>query len=115
MLRWEGGVPEYRGYVIELKRSLWKKSGRFRRKNSEYQPGKPLVYVGSTGKTVEERLQDHLAGRDTENRYVTRYYKRLVPPEYEGIRPRQSRGAVERREARKAEELRGRGSGVWQG
>ena len=108
-------MPEYRVYVIEVKRSLWKKSGRFRRKNPDYQPGKPLVYVGSTGKTVEERLRDHLAGGDTANRYVTLYYKRLVPPEYEGIRPRQSRQAVERREARKEEELRERGWGVWQG
>jgi len=38
-----------------------------------------------------------------------------MPKEFNGIRPRKSRAAIEKCEARKAEELRERGWGVWQG
>jgi hypothetical protein len=107
-------MPEYRVYVLRLHSRAWGEEPKFRKANPGYQEGEPLVYVGSTGKTVDERLQDHLAGGRTSNRFVKNYFKRKMPKEYEGIRPRESRRAAEKREARKAEELRGRGWGVWQ-
>lgn len=105
----------YRVYVIQLKRSVWIDSVRFRNRNPGYQENKPIVYVGSTGKEIEERVADHLAGGRTANTYACRYFKRLRPDIYKGIKPRRSRASIERREARLADELRARGWGVWQG
>ena len=86
----------------------------FRKKNPRYRDGKPLVYVGSTGKELEERLEDHLGGGRTSNKYVFEYFKRMRPDVHKGIKPRKFRRAAEKREARLAEELRGKGWGVWQ-
>lgn len=104
----------YYVYVLELHKRLWNESKKFRDKNPHYTAGKPLVYVGSTGKTVEQRLADHLAGGPKSNVFVKKHFKRTRPDQYEGIRPRPSRQAAEKREARLAEGLRNRGWGVWQ-
>ena len=103
----------YRVYAIQLKKSVLE-SGRFRNANPDYQAKKPCMYVGSTGKTIDERLADHLSGGENANRYVFKYFKKLRPDVYQGIRSRRSRRSAEKREARLAEYLRGKGWAVWQ-
>jgi len=104
---------EYRVYVLGLKKSVWDESKKFRDENPDYIQGKPMVYVGSTGQTIDERLQDHLSGHNA-NEFVTDYFKKKRPDQYKGIRPRKSRSSAEAREARLALELKGRGWAVWQ-
>ena len=45
-------------YVIELRKEVLSNK-KFREKNPNYKPGKPCVYVGMTGKSPEERFQQH--------------------------------------------------------
>ena len=104
---------EYRVYAVQLKKSVLEDQD-FRNANPDYQVRKPCVYVGSTGKTIEERLADHLDGGKLASQYVYRYFKRLRPDVYQGIRPRASRNSVVRREVRLAQYLRGKGWAVWQ-
>ena len=103
----------YRVYAIQLKKSVLE-SGKFRNANPDYQARKPCMYVGCTGKTIEERLADHLAGGRTSNRYVLKYFKKLRPDVYQGIRPRRSIASAKKREVRLAEYLREKGWAVWQ-
>ena len=103
----------YRVYAIQLKKSVLE-SGKFRNANPDYQARKPCMYVGCTGKTIEERLADHLSGEEKASPYVFRYFKKLRPDVYQGIRPRRSRRSAEQREVRLAEYLRGKGWAVWQ-
>jgi hypothetical protein len=105
----------YRVYVLRLQNRVWEESPKFQKRNRQYRKGKPVVYVGSTGKSIDERVADHLGGGKTSNSFVKRFFKGKMPKEFNGIRPRKSRAAIEKREARKAEELRERGWGVWQG
>ncbi len=111
----ERPAPEFRVYVLRLQDRVWDESKRFRDANPNFRKGKPVAYVGSTGKSIEARIADHLSGGRTSNSFVFRYYKRKMTREYSGIRPRATRRAIERREAAKAEELRSRGWGVWVG
>ncbi len=105
----------FRVYVLRLRSQVWEDSPRCRRENPQYEERRPIVYVGSTGKSIDERLKTHLDGGVYSNTFVHKYFKRKMPSEYRGIRPRQTREAAEARESRKAEELRARGWGVWYG
>ena len=102
----------YRVYVLELDKSVWDVP-RFRKANPDYREGKPMVYVGSTGVTVDERLAEHLAD-ERKRALVPKYFRRKRPDAYRNIRSRASRDAAEKREARLAADLRARGWGVWQ-
>ena len=106
-------MAEHRVYVFRLQDRVWKESPRFRRANPDYRPGKPVVYVGSTGLAIDQRLEAHLAGGRTANRYVNKYFKRKMPREYEHIPVYKTRRRAEAREKRTALELRARGWGVW--
>lgn len=103
----------YRVYVIKLKRSVWQKSAKYRKANPRHLPGKPHVYVGSTGKTPEQRFAKHMAGGKGSSRLVRRFGKKLFPWAYEDLPSYRSREAAERAEAQRAEELKQRGWGVW--
>lgn len=52
---------QYRVYIIELAKGVLQKR-KFRERNPQYIEGKPCVYVGSTGKPVEQRFQEHVTG-----------------------------------------------------
>ena len=104
---------KYRVYIIDLKRSVLKKS-RFRARNPLYREGKPCVYVGSTGIGVEKRFEQHKAGYKS-NRYARKYGKRLRYSDMNGIKPRKTRVSIEKKEAEIATELRSRGWAVWWG
>ena len=110
----------YRVYIIDLKKAVLG-AKKFKARNPNYQEGKPCVYVGSTGISVEERFKQHVYGKKSKkgkslsNRYVKKYGKRLRYNDMEKIRPRKTRSSIERREAEVAEELRARGWAVWWG
>ena len=46
---------------------------------------RPTVYVGSTGKTVDERYRDHRAGGRTASPKVTAYETGLLPELYQEV------------------------------
>lgn len=103
----------YRVYVIRLKRSVWTMSRKFREANPQYVEGRPLVYVGSTGKTPEQRFETHMKGGRGASRLVKRFGKRLFPYAYADLPGFSDRGEAERAEEQRAQELRARGWGVW--
>jgi hypothetical protein len=107
-------TKRYRVYVVRLSGRL-ASSGRFMQRNPGYRPGKPLVYVGSTGRTPEDRFEAHLHGPRRYNRYVRMYGRRLFPWAYRDLPTFATREAAEAAERRRAEELRARGWAVWQG
>ena len=107
-------TPRYRVYVVRLSNRL-AVNRRFRQRNPGYVAGKPVVYVGSTGRTPEQRLEVHLRGARRSNRYVRRFGRRLFPWAYGDLPSFESREAAEAAERRRAEELRARGWAVWQG
>ena len=98
-------------YVVELDDEVWNVV-RFRRRNPDYVEGKPMVYVGSTGLSVEDRFANHLRGYRS-NVFVFRYGKRLLPDLFAHLNPRPYETAVEM-ERDLAEDLRQQGYAVWQ-
>ena len=72
----------YRVYIVDLKKAVLGVN-KFKARNPNYQEGKPCVYVGSTGVSVEKRFKQHVygkkskKGKDLSNRYVKKYGKRL--------------------------------------
>jgi len=108
-------MSEYRVYVLRLQNQVWTKSKRFREANPDYKPRKPVVYVGSTGESIEERIAKHRAGGKTSNSFVKKYFRRKMPAECADIPVCSDRPSAEALEAKKAKELRARGWGVWGG
>ena len=106
---------EYRVYVLRLSQQAWKREEAFRERNPDYRDGKPLVYVGHTGKAIEARVSDHLKGGRTSSKYVRKYFKNKMPREYEELPVYQTRDKALRLERKTADELRSRGWGVWEG
>lgn len=103
----------YRIYVIRLSNVAMHR-GRFRNANPNYEPGRPVVYVGSTGQAIEERYRQHKKGGMFANGYVRRFGKRLFPWAYEGLASFATKEDAIEAERAYAEELRGRGWAVWQ-
>ncbi|MEK9810454.1 MAG: hypothetical protein VW362_08400 [Candidatus Nanopelagicales bacterium] len=115
---WELKEPlegEHRVYVLRLKKQVWDREENFRERNPDYRDGKPLVYVGHTSKTIEERLADHLEGGETSSRLVRKYFRRTMPGESEDLPVYRSRRKALMLEQETADELRSRGWGVWEG
>ena len=90
-------------YVILLDPAV----GRLRNvraENPKRDPKKPCVYVGMTGLTPDERLENHKAGiKDAP--LVKRYGSRLLPELYEHLNPMPYEAAA-RMEKDLAEDLR---------
>ena len=86
-----------------------------------FQKGKPCVYVGSTGISVEERFKQHVFGKKSKkgkslsNKYVRKYGKRLRYNDIKNIRPRKTRLSIEKKEAEVAKGLQLKGWAVWWG
>ena len=64
-------------YVIELGKAVLGEA-TFRAANPDYIEGKPCVYVGLTGRTPEQRFEQHKEGYKSSRR-VHRHGLRLVP------------------------------------
>jgi hypothetical protein len=100
-------------YVVELKSQVFSWERKFLEANLGYIPGaKPCVYVGMTGLTPEERLQDHRSGNHSA-RFVKKYGVRLLPELYKHFNPMPYELAAVM-EGELARQLREQGYGVWQ-
>lgn len=100
-------------YVVELKPQVFSWEHKFLEANLGYIPGlKPCVYVGMTGLTPEERLQEHRNGNHAA-RFVKKYGVRLLPELYRYFNPMPYDLATVM-EAELARQLREQGYGVWQ-
>ena len=64
-------------YVVLLDSEVLAKERKFREANPNCVPGWPCLYVGQTGKTPEERFEDHKRGHKS-SKYVERYGERLA-------------------------------------
>src|SRR4051794_9667998 len=91
---------EYSVYVIELDES--KRRGG----------AKEALYVGSTYRTPEQRLAQHLLGEKS-SRHVRGHAIRLRPELYEKYNPLPTRQEAESKEAWLANELRALGHDVY--
>lgn len=90
------------------------KLGKMVAANPDAIPGKPVVYVGMTSKTPEERFSQHKAGGRLASSIVTKFGRRLFPWAYQGRRTYRRKESAEKAEVALAEELRRRGWVVWQ-
>lgn len=70
-------LPSHHVYVVLLDPAVWDNEKKFREANPNAIPGNPCLYVGQTGKTPEERFQDHLNGHKS-SKYVRKYGNRLA-------------------------------------
>jgi len=103
----------YTLYVIELDREVLT-IRRFRDANPDHRPDKPCVYVGMTGRTAEQRFEQHKSGYKAnrfEKKYGIRLRKRLYM-HYQDIPTQKQALAAEKR---LAERLAKRGYAVWWG
>ena len=113
------GMTKHSVYFIELSREVLK-DRRFRKENPNYIPGKPLVYIGETRLSPEERWERHQGkpgywGGNVGSRFVKKWGMRLMEKRYHIWAPDQ-KGAIEmgkRKEAELAGEYRKKGWGVW--
>ena len=101
----------YSVYIIQLDPTVLEKK-KFREANPNHNPKRPCLYVGMTGKTPDERFQQHKAGIKA-NRYVKEYGKWLRRKMYKEFNPMTYEEAVAK-EIDLAEELRRKGYAVWQ-
>lgn len=97
-------------YVIELDLKVLKDK-RFRDANPNYMEGKKCFYVGRTGRTPEERFQQHKSGYKS-NRLAKKFGVCLGPRHYEKHNPMTYEESIEM-EIEKTRRLRKRGYGVW--
>jgi hypothetical protein len=107
-----GAEPRYRVYVVRLKKKVLR-SRKFLRENPNYRKGKPCVYVGQTSQTPEARFNQHLSDPRKGSTWVKRYGKDLFSWAYEDHPELPTRDQALDAERDLAEELRGRGWGVW--
>jgi predicted GIY-YIG superfamily endonuclease len=100
-------------YVVELKAEVFFLEHKFREANLAYTRSvKSCVYVGMTGLTPEERLQEHRNGNHSA-RFVKKYGVRLLPELYTHFNPMPYALATVM-EIELARQLREQGYGVWQ-
>jgi hypothetical protein len=105
------GKKHYSVYVVELSPDVLYES-KFKKRNPDYIPGKPCVYVGMSGVDPDIRFDKHKAGIQS-NRYVKEYGLRLWPDLYEAYNPMTYDDACEQ-EVELGISLREAGFGVWQ-
>jgi hypothetical protein len=101
----------YRVYIIDLSKVVLH-SKKFMARNPHYVEGKPCVYVGKTGKPVEERFREHKSGYKA-NKFARRHGKRLRLGDMRSIRPRRTSASIKRKECEVATALQEKGWGVW--
>lgn len=103
-------LRQYHIYVIELKPEA--------QQQLQNRSERGYVYVGSTGKSVEERFEDNWATNEDGSfvyntpgaRLIREHFWRFRPDLfYQEINPLDDRDAAERRERRVADRLRNRG------
>jgi hypothetical protein len=103
--------PSYHVYVVLLNSDVWDNEKKFREENPNAVPGNPCLYVGQTGKTPEERFQDHLNGYKS-SKYVRKYGQRLALEFLERDNPMTYEESVIE-ESRLGQSLRDLGYATW--
>jgi hypothetical protein len=98
-------------YVIELAALVYSEP-RYQHENPEYRGAHPCVYVGSTGRTPQERFADHMSGRHP-GRFVRQHGLRLMPGLCDDLNPR-PQDLARTTERAFAAKLRQAGYAVWQ-
>ena len=98
-------------YVIALDVDVMK-NRKYREANRGYVEGKPCVCVGMTGRTPDERFQQHENGYKS-SRYPRKYGKYLRRKLFEHLNPMTYEQAC-KKEVELAKQLRKKGYGVWQ-
>ena len=79
-------------YVIKLDDRV-ANSRKVQKVNPNRKPSKPCAYVGITGRTPEERFEQHKSGYKA-SRYVREYGIRLMPRLYRRFNPMKYEDAV---------------------
>lgn len=97
-------------YVIELHPNVLEHK-RFMKKNPQHILGKPCIYVGMTGLSIEQRYANHERGHQSN---IAPYVVRLIPELYQSLNPMAYEIACGI-EVQLANKLRAEGYGVWQG
>jgi hypothetical protein len=100
-------------YVVLLDSEVLAKERKFREANPNCVPGWPCLYVGQTGKTLEERFEDHKRGYKS-SKYVERYGERLALEFLERSNPMTYRESLAEEE-RLGQVLRQLGYATWWG
>lgn len=103
----------YTLYVIELD-PVVRTRKRFMAKNPDARPDKPAVYVGMTGRSAEERFEQHKRGYKA-NRYARQFGIRLRKRLYANYQDIPTHAAALLAEQRLVDRLRKRGYAVWGG
>ena len=83
----------YHVYVVLLSKTVLRERAVLRA-NPDRNPKKPCVYVGMTGLTPEQRIENHLNGYKAA-KVVKKYGLRLLPELYEDMNPMSYAQAVE--------------------
>mgnify|MGYP002847698372 FL=1 len=108
-------------YVLHLKKSIMNHA-KFKKANPQYIEGKPCVYVGYTGKTLEQRIKEHREdlmnkkGTFTlsdKNGFVKKYYLYAAKRSFGNKEFYNNINEAENAEKATAEKLRKKGYGVW--
>lgn len=77
--------PHHHVYVVQLAQAAAERK-KVQRMNPKRDPKKPVVYVGSTGLTPEERFTRH-KNSVKQNNFVTNYGEKLLPDLYQDLNP----------------------------
>lgn len=110
---------DYRVYVIELSKRVFRENRRFREANPQFNGVLQCLYVGMTSKTPKERFEQHKTGYRNKKGHklsssiVQKYGLYLRPSLYNHIDPVSTRAEALELEKQLALELRRKRYAVW--
>lgn len=105
-------------YVVELSKTVWSESKKFREANPQYKGIKACLYVGMTSHSPQERFKKHVTGARNKkgykisSKYVEKYGLFLRPSLYSSFNPL-TQAAATQLERNLANSLKKRGYAVW--
>ena len=105
-------------YVVELSKSVWTKSSKFRKANPQYKGIMGCLYVGMTSHSPQERFEKHKSGYRTKKGikisayFVEKFGLYLRPTLYKNLNPLTKEKATYI-EGALAKRLRRQGYAVW--
>jgi len=108
----------YQVYVVELSKSIFTESKKFRMANPQFNGILECLYVGMTSKSPEERLEQHIQsikskrGHDLSARFVKKYGLYLRPSLYNHL-PKMIRPQALAAEQKLALDLKRQRYAVW--
>lgn len=113
-------ASKYYVYVVELSKSVWSESEKFRNANPQYNGVLECLYVGQSSKKPEIRFKQHKEGTLSKKGYslassvVKKYGLYLRPSLCQDYNPKSRKEALEMEEEL-ALELRRKRYAVWYG